>query len=689
MLNKTILVLMVICLVLCSSCRYDRDNIDEFTEQNRIVAEDVLNEVEKLSALHEGSIYFDEERHIYLPVRDAFNNPEKGIEPKEGGVIRTVFTNEPKRLTHLMDTSSVTSIINEYIFNGLLYQDPLTLEYVPDLAESYDTHDVIWLKGKIDSDVFKEEGENNFIIADIPEDGVRMDEEGNINGIHYVKDGIEGYVEREQLREKSNADGTYKRMYDRDVVFTFRLRKDVSWHDGYPFRACDVIFTLDVIKNPKIPEVTSFRSTFRNMKHYEEIDEFTVKIYLDEQYFKVIDLFSTRIIPKHVFIAEGQEFTEDEFANYFRDHPAIDQPVGTGPYALPSPLIKPEYSKGTREGWIKGNYIQLNKTGDFYDPERAGYLDTIYFYIITNTDAILRALMNNEIDACPRGLGSEDIFKKSNTESFRENYVKGFFYTGNFNYIAFNTLKPYFADKRVRKAFSMLLPRKALLENLSYGVGIEITGSQYVLGPLNDRSIKPIEYNPEKAVQLLNEAGWVDTDQDGIIDKNGLAFKVEFMGSQSSLVDSIMAVFHQNLTYAGIELSIRRMEWASLLEHIDERQFDMCSLGWTIDIENDPFDLWHSSQWENRGQNTTGYNNPEADRLIEAFRRELDINKRRVIWQKLQKIIYDDQPYIFLYCYPNRFAYHKKFRNVNFYAKRPGYFLWEWYIDDKWQEGAD
>lgn len=684
---KSYIILVLFLLAAAVSCRYDKANVDGFAGQRRIVARDVLFEVERLSGLHEQSIYYDDEKHLYMPVRDAFNSPDQPSEPVSGGIIRTVFTVEPKRLTHLMDTSSVTSIINEYIFNGLLYQDPLTLEYIPDLAESYETRDVIWLAGKRDDAVFGEEGENNYLIAKIKENGVELDSDGQIAGIHYTMDGADGYIPGKDLRAKSNSDGTYTRMFDRQVVFIFKLREDVYWHDGYPFRAQDVIFTLDVIKNPKIPEITSFRSTYRNIKHYEEIDDYRVAIYLDEQYFKVIDLFTMRVLPRHVFIKEGQSFTEDEFASYFRDHPAIDQPVGTGPYALPSPLIKPEYSRGVRDGWLKGNYIQLNRTGDFYDPKRTGYLDTIYIYIITNTDAILRALLNDEIDACPRGLGSEDIFKKSNSESFRRNYVKGFFYTGNFNYIAFNTKKPYFEDKRVRQAFSMLLPRSALLENLSYGVGVEVTGSQYVFGPNNDASIKPIEYNPQRAMELLFEAGWVDTDHDGILDKEGLPFSVEFMGSQSSLVDSIMAVFHQNLLYAGIELSIRRMEWASLLEHIDDRQFDMYSLGWTIDIENDPFDLWHSSQWESRGQNTIGYSNPEADRLIEEYRRELDSDRRRAVWQKIQKIIYEDQPYIFLYCYPNRFAYHRKYRNVNFYAKRPGYFLWEWYIDEEWDKG--
>lgn len=668
------------------SCRYDKENIDIFTRQQRIVPADVLNEVRVLTKLHENSIYFDEELHMYLPVTDAFNDPDKETSPRTGGTIRTVFTVEPKRLTRLMDTSAVTSNVNDYIFNGLLYQDPLTLEYVPDLAESYVARDIIWLKGHRENAVFGEEGENNYIIVKIKEDGIVEDEEGNILEIHYIKDGNPGVVAKDRLRKKSNHDGTYIRSFDREVVFTFNIRQGVKWHDGHPFSAHDVVFTLDVIMNPRIPEVTPFRSTFRNMKHYEAIGDDVVIIYLDEQYFKAIELFSTFILPRHVFIPEGQSFTDDEFAGYFRDHPAIDQPVGTGPYALPSPHIKEQYRRGVSDGWRKGNYIQLNRTGDFYDSDRRGYLDTIYIYIITDADAILRAMMNDEVDACPRGLGSEDIFKKSNTASFKRRFVKGFFYTGNFNYIALNTRTPYFSDRRVRQAISLLLPSTDLLENLSYGVGIEVTGSQYVLGPLYDHSIEPLGYDPQRAVELLNEAGWIDSNQDGIRDKDGLPFRIEYMGTQSSLVDSIMAVLHQNLSNVGIDLSIRRMEWASLLEHIDERQFDMYSLGWTIDIENDPFDLWHSSQWENRGQNTIGYNNPEADRLIEKFRRELDIEKRRAIWQQIHRIIYEDQPYIFLYCYPNRFAYHKKFRNVNFYAKRPGYFLWEWYIDDEWHK---
>lgn len=690
MLFKTVKILLsiiyILWSILCVSCRYDKNNIEDFIQHKRIIPQDVANEVERLTELYEGSVYFDEESHLYLPVTDAFNNPDRVTEPREGGSIRTVFTVEPKRLTRLMDTSAVTSEVNRYIFNSLLYQDPLTMEYVPDLAESYFTKDVIWLKGHRENAIFGETGEDNYIIVNILEDGIIKDDDGNLLEIQFIKDEKESSVNFDELRKKTNADGTYERYYDRQVVFIFNLRDDIKWHDGHPFSAQDVIFTLDVIMNPRIPEVTSFRTTFRNMKHYEAQGEHKVAIYLDEQYFKAIELFDTFILPKHVFISEGQSFTEDEFASYFRDHPAIDMPVGTGPYALPSSLIKEEYSRGVRDGWSKGNYIQLNRTGDFYDPDRRGYLDTIYIYIITDTDAILRALMNDEVDAVPARLGSEDIFKKSNSPSFKERYVKGYFYTGGFNYIAMNNKSPYFQDKRVRQAFSLLMPSTDLLNYLSYGVGVEVTSSQYVFGPIYDHSIEPFGYDPEKAVELLNEAGWIDTTQDGLRDKDGLPFRVEFLGTSGGLADTIMAVLHENLANVGIELSIRRMEWASLLEHIDERQFDMFSLGWTIDIENDPFTLWHSSQWDSRGQNTIGYNNPDVDRLIEKFRRELDIDNRRDIWHKIHRKIYEDQPYIFLFCYPNRFAYHRKFRNVNFYSKRPGYFLWEWYIDEDWQE---
>ena len=678
---KKVLLWLLACCLLIGGCRYDAGNIRQKLKSKRIVSPVILQEVKRLKSLYEKAFVYDKERNLYLPVTYAFNDSAAPGEPVQGGRIRTVMVAEPKRLTHLMDTSSVTSQINQYIFNCLLYRDPATLEFEPDLALSYSARDIVWLKGTRQDSIFPRDGKenNDYLVCSIPENGVKSDADGTIREIRCLRDGRERVIPLEQLRLKSNPDGSYKRYFDRQVVITFALRRDVRWHDGEPFSAEDVIFTIDTIKNPKIPEMTSFRSNWDRVHHYEAIDDYTVVFYFEEQYFKAIEIFDTIILPKHVFITGEQTFNQETFAKYFRDHPALDEPVGTGPYALPSERVLPKYRRGG-EGWQAGNYIHLVRTGDFYDPKRSGFLEDIYFYIITDNEAILRALLNNEIDAAPRGLGSEDIFKKSNSDTFRQNYVKGFYYTGNFLYICFNQKKPYFMDKRVRKAFTHLLPKRELLENLSYGVGQLVTGSQYIFGPVNDRSIKPLGFDMQKAVDLLNQAGWVDTDLDGIRDKNGIPLKVEFLASQgSSLATSIYGALSENCAQVGIDFTIQRMEWASLLEHIDDRKFDMYSLAWTTPIESDPYDIWHSSQWLNKGQNTGGFDSPEVDRLIEAYRRELDLATRRTLWSRIQHIIHDQQPYIFLYCYPSRFIYSKQYRNVRFYSKRPGYFLWEWY----------
>jgi peptide/nickel transport system substrate-binding protein len=692
-------------LALCTlaGCVYDRDRAPELLESRRLLPKDAEAEIQRILELSHASVVEDE-HGVVRSVPDAFNDavPQKWAprQPAEGGSIRVQLESEPKRLTFNMDNSAVTRTIGGYFTRSLLYSQPETGDMLPDLAERWEAEDVLWLRGWRSDSIFEmrdkpsEPGtDNNYRIGTIvPGSIVWADESaGLVESLKLLEGGEIHEIRGEEMRMRQNADGSYKRMFDREVVFTFHLRHDARWHDGKSVTAEDVVFTLDIFKNPFIPELTSARGQFVSVKNWEAIGERTVRVYLDEQYSKALELFGDgdnffNVLPKHVYWPEGQQMSQAELAKYFRDHPAIDEPLGNGPYVFPSARVLPHYNPHGLDGWRKNTYLRLLRTGDFYDPARRGYIDEIRFDFISSQAQTLQALQARDIDFTPRWLTSEDLFRKTLGADFKGRYVKGIYYIGNYSYIAFNLKKPYFQDVRVRRAFVMLLNRKSLLENLSYGVGIVVSGSQYYYGPGYDRSIQPWPYDRGAALELLNEAGWIDTDGDGIRDRDGLPFEVEFLASQAStLTESIAAVLAEELRTVGIGLSVRRLEWSSLLEHIDDRKFDLYSLAWSTALESDPFELWHSSQWADKGQNTPGYDNPEADRLIEAIRRELDEEKRYALHRQLHALLHEESPYIFLFCFPNRTAYNKRYRNVKFYPKRPGYFIEQWFIPEELQ----
>jgi len=439
-----------------------------------------------------------------------------------------------------------------------------------------------------------------------------------------------------------------------------------------------------------IPEMTATRSAFSSVKSWEKLDQYTLKVYLDEQYFGALSLFegsTLKVLPKHIFIPEGTTFTQEEFAKHFRDHPCIDKPVGTGPYVFPSEYVLPEFRDDGRPGWQPGTYVHVIRSGRFYDPYRAGYLTDIYWYIYPGGgEAILRAMNNGEVDMT-RYLGSEEIFKKSNTPQFRERFVKVFFFGPNFGFFAFNMHSPYFSDKRVRRAFNFVVDRERFSKNVSYGIAPAVSGSQFNFGPTYNPDVTPYPYNPSKAEELLNEAGWVDTDGDGLRDKDGIPFEVELLlpPGKGTIGEGLGYMMQEDLEPMGVKLELRRLEWASLLEHIDDRKFDMFSLSFSTDVESDPFSLYHSSQWANKGQNFSGFANEEADRLILAIRRELNYERRIELHHKLHALLSEEVPLLYLYNYPYRGAYSRRLRNVKFSGKSPGYFPWQWYIPENLQ----
>jgi peptide/nickel transport system substrate-binding protein len=208
-----------------------------------------------------------------------------------------------------------------------------------------------------------------------------------------------------------------------------------------------------------------------------------------------------------------------------------------------------------------------------------------------------------------------------------------------------------------------------------------VAAYQYYFGPAYDHSLEPHAYDPEKAKQLLIEAGWYDHDGDGLRDKNGQAFRFEFLlSSGSDLRRRRAAIMKENLRKLGIDMTVRELEWATFIQNLTDRRFDACDLCWATSIESDPYQIWHTSQSENRGSNYVGFGNSETDRLIEQSRMELDPEKRRLLFFRLDRILHDTQPYLFLWVQPELGAYDKRYRGVKFYKLRPGYDLTDWYL---------
>jgi peptide/nickel transport system substrate-binding protein len=243
---------------------------------------------------------------------------------------------------------------------------------------------------------------------------------------------------------------------------------------------------------------------------------------------------------------------------------------------------------------------------------------------------------------------------------------------------------PFFTDSRVRRAMTYAMNRQGVLDKILQGHGVVCTGPFYPNGWECNRSVTPYPFDSAKASELLDEAGWKDTDGDGVRDKGGtrLAFEC-LVPAQVDMFARWLEVFQQDLKRVGVDMSIRKIEWSVFLDRTSRHKFQAYLTGWSLGDDPDPFQLLHSSQGKllpngmGSGQNDFSYSNPEVDRLIEAQQRTFDRAERQKALWRIHELVAEDQPCTFLFMGSQIAAVRNRFQNVR--VSRAGYGLFSWY----------
>lgn len=684
---------------------------------------------------------------------------KKDDTPVTGGSITIRFNAEPKTLNPITESSAYQTYVMQYVQDPLAWQNPETFEYEPYIATKWVVEDSVKLRAdypgqerqvKIGDGEPANEGtleiaanpdnaaepqpqkltvvdkagkpvpkawigltpsdnETETINLWTGEDGT-IETVANGKGSYTARVGHELFGKLEEseegytlspVSEANDAEPTTLKKEDvvnveRQTVFTYSLRDDVTWSDGKPFTAKDLEFAFAVVNNPTV-DADQLRIYYANIVGVETLDPHTVRIQYSEQYFKAFEItlgLSALAPPFHWFEEqlkkEGKALTLDRlteadenekkaisahgiaFGQYFnRANDYNVAPLGTGPYRVA------EWSKPDRR-------IVLERRKDYWNDEHAGYLDRIIVKFIEDNPTALQAIRAGEIDFFYR-VTAEQFFEELEPIPawLKKDYVKATWYSPNYSYVGWNLRKPFFADQRVRLALAMLFDKSDFFEKKMHGDGVLVSGSQYYFGPGYDRSVGSVGYDPSAARDLLADAGWIDTNGDGVLDKSGQEFRFTALFPPGNpTVDNMMAIMQQEYRSVGIIMEIERMEWAAFVERLQSRNFDMVSLGWASDLESDPYQLWHSSGAVegNRGSNHVGFANEEADALIEQVRVTLDPEARKRLFFDFHRILDREQPYMFLWTSKDRAVYHQKFRGVKWYALRPGFDLREWWI---------
>lgn len=434
------------------------------------------------------------------------------------------------------------------------------------------------------------------------------------------------------------------------LQYTFYLRNDVFWHDGKPFTADDVVYSFQKIKDPNV-RAPFLRVYYADIDRVEKIDPYTVRFVYKKSYFLGLSVCGGMpLIPKHVFDVETD----------FHHNPANRHPIGVGPYQFVE--------------WKTNKKIVLTRNDSYWG--RKPVIDRIEYKIVTDDTIALQVLKKKELDIA--SLRPIQWVKQTGSKRFNLAFNKYKYLVPGFNYIGWNNKSPLFSDKRVRLAMTLLVDREKLLRKLNFGLGKIVESPFFVEGDQYDHSLTPRLYNPERAKQLLTEAGWSDHDGDGLLDKGGRKFEFTFLYPASAkFTERLAPILKEDLKGVGINMRIERMEWAAFLGRLEKRKFDATSLGWSTGFEDDPYQVWHSSQAEiQRGSNFISFSNKEADRLIEQAREEFNTDRRNALYKRFQEIVYEEQPYTFLFANYSLVAVSERFKNVK--VHKMGLEIREW-----------
>jgi peptide/nickel transport system substrate-binding protein len=472
------------------------------------------------------------------------------------------FSVIPDRLTPLISTDLYSSDVQSAVLESLCDRDPVTLKWVPTIAESFK----------------------------VSEDGLRID---------------------------------------------FVIRRGVTFSDGEPLTADDVLWTYNWIMNPQV-ECPRDKAYYEKVKSVEQQGDYAVSFTFKEPYFKAMELAAGMpILPKHFY----SKFTPEQ---YNRSTGLL---MGSGPYRLADP-----------EGWRPepGKPVELVRNERYWSVPPA--FDRLVWRVIQLDAARLTTFRNGDIDLYDRidpeqykaMLGDPELLSRTQHYEYYTP-VKGYLYCG---WNEFRNGKPTpFADKRVRRAMTMLTDRQRIINDIFLGYGRVSTGPFSKLSPQYNQAIQPIPYDPAKAKELLKEAGYADRNGDGVLEgPDGKPFKFKVAYNAGSDVRGRMVLLMKDtFAKAGVLVEPEPLEWSVLLQRLQKtRDFDAAVLGWGGVIEADPYQIFHSSQIEGTGDDYVHYANPELDKVIEQARTTADEQKRTELWHKVHAILHEDQPYTFL-----------------------------------------
>ncbi len=432
-------------------------------------------------------------------------------------------------------------------------------------------------------------------------------------------------------------------------VWTVKMRPGRTWHDGHPFTAHDVAFSWKEILDERVP-CPAQKSGTDEIELCEAVDDLTVRFVHKEPLptSKWNVLFS--IIPKHVF---EKGLAEDPTLKTSAYYSKLNRaPVGSGAYRFVE--------------WKENEKIVVERWEAYPGPKP--HFQRIIYRIVPDQNIQLLRFEGGETDET--NLSSKQFAVDTvQSEKFRKVGVKAKHAEWGLAYICWNMdgSNPFFKEKAVRRAMAHACNIPLMIDRLAYNLPTQARGMFHPDSWMYNPDTQLIPFDLAAAEKLLDGAGWLKSDDDGWRYKDGVRFSFTFLMPQGNPVAvDIAAIFQSDLKKIGVDMTTQVMEWATFQEKIRKHEFQSQIAGWGTGVDPDTtWNIWHSESYT-KGRNYGGFKNDRVDELYRLGRKEFDHTQRARIYQEIAKILYEEQPYVFLWNRPTLRAFNKRIRGVTF-----------------------
>ncbi|MGH1338687.1 MAG: ABC transporter substrate-binding protein [Aureispira sp.] len=454
--------------------------------------------------------------------------------------------------------------------------------------------------------------------------------------------------------------------YKGGMALTYEIHPSATWDNGTPVTGYDYLFTVKAAKHQGVESPRQSSLSFIKEIKVDESNprKFTIYSKSLSSMSEMITGYNVHLLPEQVYDPkqilrtvklsdlEGdtkrystavQEFAEDFGADKYSA--GIDFIEGCGPYQLVE--------------WITGDKVILERKkawwGDNVDDNihLKAYPERIVYHIIPSSNWALSKLEKGELDIVrnvpPR------LFYEAQEKAEYKNRVT-FHEPSQFayHYLAFNSKSPKLADKRVRQAIAHAIDRDRIVKELFGGAAMKVNTPVSPHRMHYNLNVKGVEFDLKRAAELLEKAGWKDTDGDDVLDKKieGQLVKLRLKynyNRNNTVRKGIGKLLKESLAKIGVRMDLYPIEFPVLLQNARNREYEIIALAWVNSPGSDDLkNVWHTSADTKSGGNRVGFGNAKTDKLIDQILVSLDENERKSLYLEFQERVAAEYPYAFL-----------------------------------------